>query len=65
MDILLTWLIFVLLFLAIGYILGARNRSAARREDEASETPKGIRGRDARRFPAAGNVPRCFQFITH
>ena len=40
MDILLTWLIFLLLFLAIGYILGAKNRSAARREDEASETPK-------------------------
>ncbi len=40
MNILLTWLIFMLLFLAIGYILGARNRSAARREDEASETPK-------------------------
>jgi len=40
MNILLTWLIFMVLFLAIGYILGARNKSAARREDEASETPK-------------------------
>jgi len=39
MNILLTWLIFMLLFLAIGYILGPRNRSASR-EDEASETPK-------------------------
>ena len=39
MNILLNWLIFMMLFLAIGYILGARNRSAARRDDEASETP--------------------------
>jgi membrane-associated protease RseP (regulator of RpoE activity) len=39
MNILLTWLIFMLLFLAIGYMLGARNRNAARREDESSETP--------------------------
>ena len=40
MNILLTWFTFMLLFLAISYILGARNRSGARREDEASETPK-------------------------
>jgi hypothetical protein len=39
MNILVTWLIFMLLFLALGYILGARSRSAARREDESSERP--------------------------
>jgi membrane-associated protease RseP (regulator of RpoE activity) len=37
MNILLTWVLFMLLFLALGYILGARNRSATRREDESSE----------------------------
>jgi membrane-associated protease RseP (regulator of RpoE activity) len=39
MNILLSWLLFMLLFLAIGYILGARSRSAARREGELTETP--------------------------
>src|SRR5438034_7372744 len=39
MNILVTWLIFMLLFLALGYMLGARSRSVARREDESSERP--------------------------
>ena len=34
MNILLTWLVFMLLFLALGYILGARSRTASPREDE-------------------------------
>jgi hypothetical protein len=37
MNILLSWVLFMLLFLALGYILGARRRTAARREDESSE----------------------------
>ena len=37
MNILLTWVLFMLLFLALGHILGARNRSATRREDESPE----------------------------
>lgn len=39
MNILLTWLVFMLVFLAIGYILGARGKGAALREGEPSETP--------------------------
>ena len=39
MDILLTWLVFMLVFLAIGYILGARSKGAARREDESLDIP--------------------------
>ena len=39
MNILLTWLVFMLLFLALRSILGAKSRSAARSKDETSETP--------------------------
>ncbi|HZS18762.1 MAG TPA: site-2 protease family protein [Candidatus Udaeobacter sp.] len=39
MSILATWLIFMLVFLAIGYMLGARSRGAAPRETGSSETP--------------------------
>ena len=37
MDILLTWIALLLLFLALGYMLGARSRSAARAEAESPE----------------------------
>ena len=39
MNILLTWLVFMLLFLAVRSMLGAKSRSAARSKDETSETP--------------------------
>lgn len=39
MDILLTWLFFMLLFLALGYILGARNRRAIRRQAQSPASP--------------------------
>ena len=39
MDILLTWVLFMLLFLALGYILGARNRSATRRQAQSPASP--------------------------
>jgi len=39
MNILLTWLLLMLLFMAIGYILGARSRGAAQREDASLKAP--------------------------
>lgn len=39
MHLLLTWLIFMLLFLAIDYVLGARSRRGARPEAEFSQPP--------------------------
>ena len=39
MDILLIWVIFMLVFMALTYLLGARRAAAARGEKDISEQP--------------------------
>ena len=65
MDILLIWVIFMLVFMALTYLLGARGAAAARGKEDISEQPsissdtlKGFAERVARVIAVTGSEVR-------